>query len=139
MTTNDIKIPRRITNELLHLAQLSPTTEVCGLVSSKAGIPHRCYPIDNVADNPEQRFLLNGQQQIQAMTAIREHGEDFFAVFHSHPTSPAIPSETDIKMANYPNIIQLIISLSTKGILELRAFKLETSQPQEVNLTVFND
>ncbi|MBT3506280.1 MAG: M67 family metallopeptidase, partial [Methylococcales bacterium] len=97
MTANNIRIPRRITNELLHLAQLSPTKEVCGLVGSKAGIPHRCYPVDNIAECPEQRFLLDAQQQIQAMTTIRERGEDFFAIFHSHPTSPAIPSETDIK------------------------------------------
>jgi len=139
MTANDIRIPRRITNELLHLAQLSPTKEVCGLVGSKAGIPNRCYPVDNMAECPEQRFLLDAQQQIQAMTAIRERGEDFFAIFHSHPTSPAIPSETDIKMASYPNVIQMIISLNTKGILELRAFKLDTPQPQEIKLTLFND
>jgi hypothetical protein len=42
-------------------------------------------------------------------------------------------------MANYPDIIQMIISLNTKGILELRAFKLDTPQPQEIKLTLFND
>lgn len=40
-----IFIPRKLVNQLLHLAQNSPQSEICGLISSQNNIPVRCYPI----------------------------------------------------------------------------------------------
>jgi proteasome lid subunit RPN8/RPN11 len=139
MNQPEIHIPRKLTNQLLHLAQLSPDVEVCGLVSSKHGVPSRCYAIDNVAEHPAQRFLLNASQQIAALSEMREHGEELFAIYHSHPTSPAIPSVTDLKLAAYPDALYLIISLNTKGILEMRGFHIHQQIAQEVPLILGED
>ena len=134
MTLPEIKIPRKITNQLLHLAQISPTTEVCGLIGSQQGKPRSCYPIDNIAEQPQQQFLLDPKQQIAAMTKMREHNEDLLAIYHSHPTSPAEPSQIDIDMASYPDALYFIISLNTKGVLELRGFKLGNNTAKEISL-----
>ena len=64
MTQEHIQIPRKITNQLLHLAQISPNLEVCGLIGSKNGLPSSCYPIKNNAEQPQQRFQLDAEQQI---------------------------------------------------------------------------
>ncbi len=136
MTLPEIKIPRKITNQLLHLAQISPTTEVCGLIGSQQGKPRSCYPIDNIAEQPQQQFLLDPKQQIAAMTKIRERNEDLLAIYHSHPTSPAEPSQIDIDMASYPDALYFIISLNTKGVLELRGFKLGNNTAKEVSLVL---
>lgn len=139
MTQQHIQIPRKLANQLLHLAQMSPDFEVCGLISSKNGIPHGCYPITNIAEQPQQRFLLNPSQQIAAMAAMRESGEELFAIYHSHPTAPAIPSQTDLALASYPDALYLIISLNTKGILEMRGFKINNQSPRELVLSLAND
>lgn len=132
------QIPRKLTNELLHLAQLSPDTEVCGLVGGRNGVPCTCYPVVNVAAEPRRRFLLDAKQQIDAMTAMRENGEELFAIYHSHPDTPAEPSIYDLDEAAYQDALYLIISLNTKGVLEMRGFKIKHKAFQEVILTLLD-
>ena len=130
------QIPRKITNQLLHLAQISPDHEVCGLIGSKNGLPSSCYPVKNIAEFANLRFQLDASQQISAMAAMRDQGEQLFAIYHSHPTAPAIPSSTDLELAAYPEALQLIISLDTKGILEMRCFKIVNKLAQEIPLSL---
>jgi proteasome lid subunit RPN8/RPN11 len=139
MSLLDIQIPRKLANQLLHLAQLSPDLEVCGLVSSKNGVPYRCYPVANVAEQAAQRFLLDASTQIAVLKTMRERGEELFAIYHSHPTAPAIPSSTDLELAAYPEVLSLIISLNTKGILEMRGFYIKQHIAQEIPLTLSED
>ena len=136
MQQAEIQISRTVTTALLHYAQESPDEEVCGLIGAIDQQAVTCYLIDNIADNPETRFLLDPQQQIAAMNEMRKKNESLFAIFHSHPKAPAFPSQTDIEMAAYPDALYLIISLNTKGVLELRGFKIEESSVQEVTLSL---
>ncbi|MBD9362117.1 M67 family metallopeptidase [Methylomonas fluvii] len=132
-----ISLPRKLTNQLLHLAQRSPDTEVCGLIGADInGMPASCYPVDNSAATPATRFLLDASQQIEAMRQIREKGETLFAIYHSHPHTPAQPSPTDIQEASYPDALHLIISLNTKGVLEMRGFKMAGDSAEEVALNL---
>ena len=139
MQQKEIQIPRKITNQLLHHAQISPDYEVCGLIGSKNGLPTHCYPINNIAENPQQRFLLDEHQQISAMAKMRELGEDLFAIYHSHPTAPAQPSTYDLELSTYPEALYLIISLNTKGILEMRGFKIYEKTALEIPLIMNDD
>jgi [CysO sulfur-carrier protein]-S-L-cysteine hydrolase len=139
MNSPEIQIPRKITNQLLHFAQISPDFEVCGLIGSKNGLPAHCYPIKNSAKDPQQRFLLDAGQQISAMAKMRELGEDLFAIYHSHPTAPALPSFYDLDEAAYPDALYLIISLNTKGILEMRGFKIQQKTALEIPLIMNED
>ena len=102
-------------------------------------MPSHCYPVANVAEHPQQRFLLDAGQQISAMAKMREQGEDLFAIYHSHPTAPALPSTHDLELAAYPDALYLIISLNTKGILEMRGFKIHRKTAQEIPLVMNED
>jgi proteasome lid subunit RPN8/RPN11 len=132
MNTKEIQLSRKITNQLLHLAQVSPEHEVCGLIGSSNGIAKSCYPIKNTAQQAETRFELDSKQQIKAISSMRNKNEELFAIYHSHPTAPAIPSATDIKLATYPAAVFLIISLNTKGVLEIRGFKINNKSAEPV-------
>jgi proteasome lid subunit RPN8/RPN11 len=139
MTQAHIQIPRKITNQLLHLAQISPDLEICGLIGGKNGLPSSCYPIKNTAAQARQRFQLDPGQQISAMAKMRDLGEQLFAIYHSHPTAPATPSITDLEQASYPEALYLIISLNIKGILEMRGFKIAHKSAQEIALSLSED
>lgn len=139
MTSTEIHIPRKLTNQLLHLAQLSPDYEICGLIGSKNGIPSTCYPIANIAEQPQLRFLLDTKQQITAMADMREYGEELFAIYHSHPKAPAQPSIHDLEAVAYPDALYLIISLNFKGVLEMRGFKISQQKSQEVMLSLSDE
>ncbi|MBE0468420.1 MAG: M67 family metallopeptidase [Methyloprofundus sp.] len=132
----EIAITRKIVQNLLHHAQQTPDQEVCGLVSSRNNTPYRSYPIKNNSPEPTRFFNLDAQQQIQAMATMRDNNEQLFAIYHSHPTAPAIPSNTDLAQANYPETLYLIISLNTKGILEIRGYLIDKFKFIEVPLNL---
>lgn len=131
-----VGLPRSLINQLLHHAQQAAAQEACGLISAKAGVPCRCYPIANVATEPQRLFAMDPAQQIAAMRAMREHGEDLFAIYHSHLHSPPMPSYTDLSQANYPEALYLIVSLQTPGVLEMRGFRLAAGASTEVALEI---
>lgn len=128
MPSATIALPRPLVNQLLHYAQSSPDTEVCGLVGAKDGLPATCYPVQNIAEPPQTRFYLDPEQHIAALRRMEERGEALCAVFHSHPAAPAEPSATDLELAAYPDALYLIVSLNTKGVLELRGFRIDAEK-----------
>lgn len=137
MIANEIYLPRKLTHQLLHLAQAKPDREICGLVSADAnGRPLTCYPIKNSSDTPHNRFLLDASEHIAAVKTMRDNGERLFAIYHSHPHAPAEPSTIDLDQAQDLQTLHLIISLNTKGILEIRCFSIEQQQATEIPLSL---
>lgn len=136
MTVEAIYIPRTLVNQILGQAQRAETLEVCGLIGSRDGEPVHCYPVSNAAAQPTRRFVMDAQGQIDAQRLMRERGEDLWAIYHSHPDEPPLPSATDIEESNYPDALYLIVSLNTKGVLELRGFRMKTGEPAAVDLTI---
>lgn len=134
--TDTIELPRRIVNQLLEQALSAPDTEICGLISSLDGQPCHCYPISNVATKPQTQFQLDPEQQISALRRMREQGESLFAIYHSHPNTPATPSVADIEQVNYPEVLYLIISLQTTGTLQMRAFHFINNTFQGSNVSI---
>jgi proteasome lid subunit RPN8/RPN11 len=133
---NELFIPRKLTQKLLHLAQVSPDQEVCGLVGGQDNVATSCYPINNISAQPTSRFELDPKQQIAAMKTMRDKGEQLLAIYHSHPGADAKPSQRDIQLASYPDAVYLIISLNTKGVLEIRGFHIQEGQALEIKLTL---
>lgn len=134
--TTEITLPRSLINQLLHHAQQSPESEVCGLIGARDGEPVRCYPIANVATTPQRLFAMDPSEQIAALRHMRERDETLFAIYHSHPHSPPRPSATDLAEANYPEALYLIISLQTRGVLEMQGFRLRDGLVSEMPLAL---
>lgn len=127
---------RSLAVQLLHAAQCSPEAEICGLVSAEAGAPARYWPVKNVAETPSHNFEMDAEQLIRAQQRIREAGHELWAIFHSHPSSPAEPSAKDLAETAYPQALRLIATLNTKGVLELRCWSLEQGQLDEQLLRI---
>ncbi|QFY45189.1 M67 family metallopeptidase [Candidatus Methylospira mobilis] len=120
-----VKLPRTLVNQLLHFAQASPGKEVCGLIGVDRQHLYHFYPIPNVAETPGNRFEMEPLTQIATLRDIRERELDLFAIVHSHPGSAAEPSAADLTEIGYPEALYLIISLNTRGVLEMRAYTLD--------------
>jgi proteasome lid subunit RPN8/RPN11 len=127
-------LPRPLVNKILAHAQHNPNVEVCGLIASDASDKKDYYAIDNVAENPGCRFLMDAPQQIKAMKQMRDRQQQLLAIVHSHPTSNAQPSALDIAENGYRDAFYIIISLNTKGVLEMRAYTQRQDKMQEVEL-----
>jgi len=131
-----IILPRQLVNRILSQAQSSPDAEICGLIAARNGRPQRCIQVPNVSDRPQQLFAMDPQGQIDALRKIREQGEELFGIYHSHPHSPAEPSDTDLQQVGYPDALYVIVSLNTRGVLEMRGFRLRENKEVQVQLEI---
>jgi proteasome lid subunit RPN8/RPN11 len=137
MKTTEIKITRPLATLLLGLAQQSPQQEICGLIGGIDVKPQTIYPVSNVAVDTTREFEMDEREQIAAFKTMRSRGESLFAIYHSHPQSPPVPSARDLEDPGYPEALQLIISLSTKGVLEMRAYRNNSADElEEIHLSV---
>ena len=138
LTDKALSLPRPLVNKILAHAQKNPTVEVCGLIGNSVGnsgsVEKNYYSIDNVANNPGSHFLMDAPQQIKAMKQMREKQQTLFAIVHSHPTADAKPSQLDIKENTYKEVFYIIISLNTKGVLEMRAYVQQEDSMKEIEL-----
>jgi proteasome lid subunit RPN8/RPN11 len=84
---------------------------LAGLVQGDVARVSRRYPLVNDKASPKL-YLSEGKSLITAHVDARKSGLDFLAVYHSHPTSPPIPSRTDLDANYWPGVIHFIISLA---------------------------
>lgn len=128
------RLPRAIANRILDHVREDTSREVCGLIGARDGVPVRCMPIANVAVDPSSRYRMDPAAMIQALFDIERAGETLFAIYHSHPAGPAAPSRIDIAEASWPDALYLIVSLDTRGVLEMRGFRIRDGKAAEVGL-----
>jgi len=134
-----VELPRTLAIALLSEAQRSPGQEVCGLIAARDGQPIRVIPMRNVAADPRRLFEMDERELIDAMKALRENGETLFATYHSHPDSAPELSPLDIERLGYPDVLHLVISMETKGVLQMRGWFLNSATPVAVEIGVTED
>ena len=66
--------------------------------------------------------------------------EQIAAIYHSHTSSPAEPSQTDINLAEYwPDPLYLICSLAEPEAPSVRGFSIREGHVEEVELDLEGD
>ena len=58
------------------------------------------------------------------------------AVYHSHPESPARPSEEDIRLALTPGVVYVIVSVMNPASAEIKGFLISNGEVTGVPVTV---
>ncbi|MDR2343729.1 MAG: M67 family metallopeptidase [Spirochaetaceae bacterium] len=90
--------------------------EACGLLAGSidgAGVKNaeEVYCMKNVDESPEH-FSMSSAEQFAAVADMRRRGIVLLGNFHSHPGTPARPSEEDIRLAFDRSLSYLIVSLA---------------------------
>jgi [CysO sulfur-carrier protein]-S-L-cysteine hydrolase len=109
--------------------------ECCGLIAAADGVPAKVFPMTN-ADASPVTYRLDGKEQLQVFDQIDDEGLDLWAIYHSHTHSEAYPSDTDIRLAFYPDARYLLLSLSDRSAPVLRSFWIVDGAVTEEELTV---
>lgn len=97
--------------------------EACGYLAQENDIVTKHYELRNL-DHRSDHFTMDHKEQFAAVRDMRANGLKLAAVYHSHPETPARPSQEDIRLANDPDISYVIISLADQGKTVIKSFKI---------------
>lgn len=118
-----MKITRSIMNHLLSHAREGYPNEVCGLMAGKDGTVSRIFRTTNI-DKSSISYMMEPSEQFRAFKEMRAEGLELLGIYHSHPTSQAYPSQTDVRLAFYPDVAYLIASLQNPDKPVIKGFRI---------------
>lgn len=115
----DLVMPRTLAIRILHEAQIAQPDAIWGEVGARNGEP--CSFTGSPSGNA---FWVDPATAAQP-------GHTLWARLWSNPAAPAVPTADQLGPGLY-----LVVSLNTKGVLEMRAWQLRANQPYERVLKV---
>jgi proteasome lid subunit RPN8/RPN11 len=137
-TVETALILRACVDEIVAHAREADPEECCGIVGGIGNEGVSVYRLRNVASQRESAYEAAPEDLFAAQRALRERGEGLMGIYHSHPRSEApYPSETDVRLAYYPEAFYFIIGL--RGAVPVfRAFRIDqrSSQIRQIGLKV---
>lgn len=111
--------------EIFAYAKGAAPAECCGLIGGGEDQQARSiYSLRNMATNSNVAYEAAPEDLFSAQRQMRDRGEQLLGIYHSHPQSaePA-PSETDVRLAYYPQAVYFIIGLAGPRPV-MRAFRI---------------
>jgi proteasome lid subunit RPN8/RPN11 len=132
-----VEIPATMVQELIDHARAEYPNEMCGLIigerpAADGGRPLRWVPARNLAASP-LRYEIHPDDLLRLTIETEDADETFWAIVHSHPNSPARPSQTDVGLAFYPDAVYLLVSLAD-DLPSLGAFRILDGEIHQVEL-----
>lgn len=109
--------------------------ECCGLVAAVDGVPIKVFPMRN-ADASPVTYRLDGKAQLHVFDEMDERGWELWAIYHSHTHSDAYPSETDQRLAFYPEARYILLSLADRERPVMRSFFIRDGEVVEEELSI---
>ena len=139
-------LPAAIRDGIVEHAGREVPNESCGIVvgdrpAADGGRPIRWEPLRNQVASP-YRYAIDPDDLLRLTIATDDANEVFWAIVHSHVSSPARPSPTDLRESHYPDALYLLVSLDAAegdpitGAPSLRAWRIVDDAVHEVELTI---
>lgn len=136
-----ITISRKHVTLLEGYAKEAAPQESCALLFGKDG-QHitDVFPTDNADESPERFFTIPADQLLAAYRRAEELKKEVVGIFHSHPSSPAYPSRTDMQFMRANPVVWIIYSgvdgtmraYALKGTDAVRNVEIVTSDGQSL-------
>jgi [CysO sulfur-carrier protein]-S-L-cysteine hydrolase len=119
-----LRIPAQLLAEIVAHAREEAPRECCGMIGTADGRAVAVHRVRNVAINPKSAYFMDAKEQYLAFQAIEDADLEIGAIYHSHPRSEPVPSETDVNLAKqWPGMRWMIVSLAG-GEPEIRTWRI---------------
>jgi proteasome lid subunit RPN8/RPN11 len=139
-------IPASIRDAIVEHARSAVPNEACGLIvgdrpAADGGRALRWEPLRNPLASP-YRYAIHPDDLLRLTVETDDADEVFWAIVHSHVSSPARPSPTDLRESHYPDSLYVLVSLDpaeadpTTGDPSIRAWRIVDGGVHEVALKV---
>lgn len=134
---NRVILPRKLVMQLLTHAQFHPDTPVGGVIGVRDEDPTRARAVAGPdRDTPRKCFEFDRPGLERALHDMDSAGEKVFAVYFSSPEPDVRPAAADIKRSGFPGTLHLLVSLGTRGVLELAGWALVAEEVQAVEIGI---
>jgi proteasome lid subunit RPN8/RPN11 len=125
---------QQIINDLFDHAKKGLPEEVCGYLAGTGREVTRYFALTNI-DHSNEHFSFDPKEQFQVVREARKLGLEILANYHSHPETPARPSQEDIRLAFDPNISYVIVSLAAE-IPDVKSFRIKNGEIEKEEILV---
>ena len=127
-----LRLSREIHQAMLAHCLAESPLECCGVLGGKERLATSIFRFRNILAS-ENRYEADPTDIIRAVQELRSRGEEFVAIYHSHPQWQAVPSRTDLDRNGYGELPQIIVGLKTE-LPEIRAWRYEVNSFEEIRL-----
>jgi proteasome lid subunit RPN8/RPN11 len=119
-----IRIPKHIHGRMVEHARKEWPLECCGILGGKKETVEKGFELANT-EKSSIRYSMDPQEQLRVFEEMEKESMQMIAIYHSHPHTIPFPSETDVKLAFYPEVSSIIISLNERDTPVVKAFRIE--------------
>ena len=124
-----MRIGQEVHDEIVAHARRDHPDEACGIVAglTASDAPTRLVPMTNAERSPTF-FRFDSTEQLKVWRELDERDEMPVVVYHSHTSTAAYPSRTDINLAAEPDAHYVLVSTAEcgngAGPVEFRSFRI---------------
>ena len=136
-----LQISQGLVANLLAHARTDHPDEACGVIAGPAGSdsPTRFIPMVNAARSPTF-YEFDSADLLRLYRELDSNDEDPVVIYHSHTSTEAYPSRTDIAYASEPFAHYVLVSTRETGTedgpYELRSFRIVDGEVTEEEIVV---
>ncbi len=130
-----IRIPKSIYIAMIEHARKESPLECCGILSGKDGTVQKAFELRNAEQSPI-RYSMSPQEQLKVFEEMERETLEMVGIYHSHTHTIPFPSETDVRLAFYPEVFSVIISLKEEKNPLVKAFRIQEDAiyPEEIEV-----
>lgn len=131
-----IRLSKKVYDALVAHAKAGYPNEACGILGGPGkGHASEFFAMKNL-DESSISYFMDPKEQLQVFKKMREQKIEMTGIYHSHVASEAFPSQKDVRLAFYPEVSYLIVSLSDKAKPVLRSFQILDEKVTEEEIQI---
>jgi proteasome lid subunit RPN8/RPN11 len=132
-----VVILSEIIDQMMQHARREEPLECCGLLAGRSDKIDEIFCCSNQSMS-QVEFSVPPCELFHAFRQIRRRGKKLLGIYHSHPSSQAVPSEKDRNEYHYHDASYWIVSLQNRSPV-VRCFRWEDNTFQETQFQVLRN
>ena len=129
-----MRIRRAVVDAIVEHARRERPLECCGLLIGPGDEVTESHPARNI-EKSAVIYRVDPADHFKAIRDARARGVAVVGAYHSHPRSAAEPSATDIREANDPHFVHIIVSLAGAEP-QVAAFRIQDGRAIRLTLAI---
>lgn len=132
-----LRIDRSIHDKIVAHARRDHPDEACGVVAGLEGSdrPDRFIEMVNAERSPTF-YRFDSHEQLRVWREMDDRDEEPVVIYHSHTSTEAYPSRTDVSYASEPGAHYVLVSTRDAETTDFRSYRITdgevTEEPVEI-------